>query len=131
MLSHKSKRLLLPFVICLGLGVVASWFLTPTHHVNREGFEKIQIGMTMMEVQEILGGPPGDYSTGAFEWDRNGRSEARLVRWIFGTPKTWSGDEGVLFVWFNSQGVVREKHMVPGFRVEASYLHKLRRWLGF
>ena len=123
----KSKKLLVLLIVCLGLGVVASWLFTPRHHVNREGFEKIQIGMTSSRVQEILGGPSGDYSTGVVKWEQFARLEARILRWSFGTPKTWSGDEGELMVWFSSQGVVREKHMVPGVRVQASFFRKLGR----
>src|SRR5947208_3472324 len=35
-----------------------------THRINNESFEKIQPGMTEKEVEEILGGPYGQYFTG-------------------------------------------------------------------
>jgi hypothetical protein len=130
MLSRKSKILAL-LVICLGLGFFAYRFVTPKPQVNRESYEKIQIGMTMNEVQDIFQAAPGDYSTGPVHL----HSVKQIVlAGIFprGEGNTWRGDDGEFTVWFDNQGVVTFKWVVPGFRAaDYSFIDKLRRWLGF
>src|SRR5262245_31199605 len=34
--------------------------------ISRSNFDRIQVGMTATEVEEILGGPPGYYGTGMY-----------------------------------------------------------------
>jgi hypothetical protein len=95
----KSTKLLVLLVACLGLGFLAYRFVTFNPHVNRQSYEKIQIGMTMSEVQEILGGPPGDYSTGPVH--------LHSVKQIAhdGKENRWRGDDGEFTIWFDNQGV--------------------------
>jgi hypothetical protein len=123
----KSKKLLVLLVACLGLGFVSYRFVAPRHHVNREGFERIQVGMHINEVQQILGGPPGDYSTGPAECDTILIVTGESV----GTRKSWLGDEGRLNIWFDNHEMVTDKLLFTGRRVgETSLLNRLRQWFG-
>jgi len=65
------KRWLLRFRFFLFLSVAgvvfALWLTRPIDHVNQDSYGKLQIGMTRQDVEEILGGGPGDY--GASVWD--------------------------------------------------------------
>jgi hypothetical protein len=82
--------------------------------VNRTACERIKEGMTQTEVEAILGGPPGDYTTrptirkvGSLTPPRGAHS--RSVKW-------W-GDEGDALVWFGDGVVIgtifREAEVTP------------------
>ena len=63
--------------------------------VNRAAFERIEVGMTQSEVEQILGGPPGDYRTRPDDtW--------RVMVW----DEWWLGDEGDVSVGFTPGGAV-------------------------
>ncbi|MCI0680577.1 MAG: hypothetical protein L0Y71_00620 [Gemmataceae bacterium] len=46
-------------------GFVVLLMTRPASPINRVNFKKIQVGMTLAEVEAIIGLPPGDYSTGS------------------------------------------------------------------
>jgi hypothetical protein len=58
--------------------------------VNRAAFERIEEGMTEAEVEEILGGPPGDYRTGPPPEFESHFSSGPLLMDL----RTWQGDDG-------------------------------------
>ena len=125
------RKRLLALLLCLSFLFFAIAFFLPRPRVNRESYEKIQVGMSSREVECIFGAAPGDYSTGPVHL----HSVKQLVLGgIFpsGEPKTWSGDEGNFTVWFDERGVVTFKHIVPGFRVGgfSSFLYRLRELFG-
>jgi hypothetical protein len=99
----------LAVVVLVGLAVVTGlWFLVRSgpHRINGEGFDQITAGMTQREVEEILGGPPGDYT------------EYREVSWPVQTVledglwfKSWVSDDGWFEVAFNTtDDLVAHKH---------------------
>lgn len=54
------------FCSIAGAIFVATWFvLAPSHRITEENIRKIQAGMSVADVEAILGAPPGDYSTHA------------------------------------------------------------------
>jgi hypothetical protein len=111
----KPRLFWLTFAACLGLA--AFWgvrLLTPRHRINRESLEKIQVGMTLEEVEAILGVPPGDYAT----------KECGIA---------WVGDEGAIHVMLTPEGRVSYKGWVEPWREligEVTLLDKLRGWFG-
>jgi hypothetical protein len=128
------RRRRLPLV---GLGAVAllagglfAWLGLPRPGVTRANYERIQEGMTLPEVESILGGPPGNYS-------RLPDNEAGLWAIDFADPElgpqyfrgreAWVGGELAVAVWLNDQGRVRRK---AAFDVpEPTFLDRLRRLL--
>jgi hypothetical protein len=79
-------------LVLLG-GLVA--LLRPWHcPVNCAACERIEKGMTQTEVEEILGGPPGDYTT------RPGGFLPLVFAVSMKPRKTWQGDECVVHVTF-------------------------------
>ena len=49
----------LVFLACLVVGLVGFLCLIgPSNRINENRFQEIQVGMTLPEVEEILGGPP-------------------------------------------------------------------------
>jgi hypothetical protein len=55
--------LLAGFLGCLVVAGAALYLLWPRSAINRENFEKVQVGMTLAEVEAILGGPERDESS--------------------------------------------------------------------
>ncbi len=92
------------------LAGVAAFAARPRpNRVTRANYERIREGMTLAEVQAILG-PPGDYSSrpsdlyglgngGSEEWWKEGEDSG-------GGPTLWESDEGIISVQFNSRGAI-------------------------
>jgi hypothetical protein len=117
------------FAACLCLAVF--WgvrLLTPPHRINRESFEKIQVGMTQGEIEKLFGVPPGEYTTGPYRLDRWGGTG--LLQNCF-ADMYWLADEGEVFVYLDDQKE-RVSSMVFSnvIRLKESFLDKFRAWLG-
>jgi hypothetical protein len=72
--------------------------------VRYETFSKLRDGMSEKEVEAILGGPAGDYTTGpniAFVGTRGGLGPRHWV-----TKKQWKTDKFIIAVYFDSQATV-------------------------
>jgi hypothetical protein len=50
----------LPLLLMVIVG--GMWMRQYLARLHRENFDRIEIGMTQAEVEELLGGPPGNYS---------------------------------------------------------------------
>ena len=123
------KRLLLI------LGCVASVLLAgyvtlrltaPRHRITEENFAAINKGMTEEDVVELLGVKPGIYASNFEEvfWP-DGLNNREGVR-----HEDWVGEEIAVWIHFDKDGHVLDKfkgYVIPG---NASFLDKLRRWLG-
>jgi hypothetical protein len=109
------------------VGVLVLVFLPqPGDRITRETFDEIREGMTLWEVEQLIGVPPGDYTTGD--------------RVVYLPPASaghgpirheWQGDEGGIEVWLNADGRVVWKDFtsVVAFK-RHSLLERLRRRLG-
>src|SRR6516165_3894766 len=66
MRKHRRSRLAALAAVAVILSVVAAQQThtpRPPHRINRDSLERLGPGMTLPEVEAILGAPPGDYST--------------------------------------------------------------------
>jgi hypothetical protein len=112
-------RLTLPFLVLvvatgIFLGVqqhFQSQRLARSRFINEEHFMQIKEGMRQGEVEAILGGSPGDFTTTKVEYmgkvpippfDIDSDS-----RWEW-----WTGDEGQIVIVFNKQGKVKTRSCV-------------------
>jgi hypothetical protein len=129
------KRLLLSVGLLAALllgGYLLLWLTAPRVVVTQETLAKMHVGMTEAEVEELLGGPPGDYTRDqpALEPPRVLNEEPRM------TMARWAGWDGRIVVFFDHRGRVSEREFwgwVPGDPFapqKPSPLAKLRRWLG-
>src|SRR5947207_2256469 len=92
--------LLAGLVALLGAGVLFIYFTDP---INPATFERIQVGMTLEEVQAVLGKPPGYYRTDREPFPKG--FPTRALKPIYpGTPKFWVGNSYEIIVWFNEEG---------------------------
>ena len=120
------KKKLLWTGIAAGL-TVALYFLVrpaaPGHNFDRASFEKINKGMTLAEVEAILGAPAGDYTT------RPTISECDVG--LGPGEKEWVSDEGAISVWFDPDGRILFTSFSPVFlRTDLTWLERLEMWLG-
>ena len=120
----RTVRVVLVSLACLPLVIYGIWSFHTPHHINHEGFEKLQIGMTEAEVEAVLGRPAGDYAMVAsiyydnFHGASHPQSEARQ----------WNSEEGSITVYFDAGRIVHtEYHDV--WVLEEPFLSKVRRWL--
>jgi hypothetical protein len=120
-------------VLMLGLlgavllgGYLVLWLTAPRHRVSHLGWEGIEVGMTQTEVEQVLGGPPGNYASTPY-----GIMRRQIVPQGATSLKEWRGEEGVIDVWFGLDGKVVDAYWVElGYPIHESLLTRLRRWLG-
>jgi hypothetical protein len=123
-------------VVLLGVGAWALWPQWPCTAITRDNAERIQVGMTLAEVEAILGGPPRGEMTGTVEMASDEQSDFGLHHLQFKAnlamktwPPEWQSDEVVVAVRFDDAGRVSARHYLFLRRAEAGPLSALRRWL--
>jgi hypothetical protein len=114
-----------------GLMAFAGWrALTPPHQINRASFEQIREGMTLAEVEGILGVPPGRYPADSG------------VRWTHGVclhPESswgcryekWFAGDVLVYVGFREDGTVGVKGFSDVGDDARSIPERLRQRLGW
>jgi hypothetical protein len=135
-MTNRNRRLL--FGLLAGVTVAVSlavWMLWPRSAITCENAAKIQKGMTLAEVEAILGGAARDESTGLLQQpdsERDGNDRT----WIYFPAidtlrqfREWVTDWLVIQVYFDDQMLVREVTFFPVQRDTESPFDMLRRWL--
>jgi hypothetical protein len=124
-----------PLLLCLALlalvglsGGLLVLLTHPRHRINQESYERIKEGMTLEEVEAILGGPPGNYTRGRYGM------LPYLALPLKPLPRVlheWLGEEAAIYVWFDLEGRARETGLqkVLGVKGEPSLLDRLRHLL--
>src|SRR5262245_23910911 len=103
----------LGLVVMLLLGYLAVWYAVPR---EVRAFNRIEPGMTLTEVESIIGMPPGDY-----------RTEGDDFRVSVGV-KAWQWDNNDIYVGFDANGKVFDKAMYPPSQ---SFFDRVLEILGF
>ena len=113
----------------------------PGTAITRENSAKVRVGMTLVEVETILGGPPRNETTGPLELDavepadwEEGTLQRRWIDFMFVEPPAkrvmWHSDQVVIWVQWNAAGYVNACDYFPQRRAAESPLDMLRRWFG-
>src|SRR5436305_330604 len=63
------RRLLLLSLAAIAVVLMVAWLLWPRTGITRENARRIELGMTLAEVEAILGGPARDESSGPLTHD--------------------------------------------------------------
>ena len=97
------KRWLLVFAILTFamVGVAIYWWAQPTDSIHAANFAQIQVGMTLKQVESILGGPGGEIQE---------EVQGQFVpgQWT-GSPTVWYGRQNAIIVRFKFQD---DEHVV-------------------
>jgi hypothetical protein len=141
-MTRRTPRLLLFGLTAAVLAIMlAAWALWPRTAITRENADKIRMGMTLAEVEAILGGPARDESTASLTDDNLDMELVGIPEILFDATcdgemvpasnrKLWISDSVVVRVCFDAEGRALCNESVPVRRAELSPLDRLRRWLG-
>jgi hypothetical protein len=104
----RKKRAVVVVILLLVL-VTGLWFLTKPrpHQINQVGFDQITEGMTQQEVEEVLGGPPGDYTDR--RWVLLVSYDNPMFFRALARREDWLSDDGSVCVAFDEGSRVVEK----------------------
>jgi hypothetical protein len=106
-------------LVIVGIGVWC-WFAEGHPDVSKEAYDRIQMGMTLEEVEEIIGAKAGDYRSSTFvRINRNdGDVEFDLKRTHStgfnrrGDRTRWQTDEVGIALMVDGNGIVFGKHRI-------------------
>src|SRR5437588_11655937 len=90
--------------VLLGSVLAMLWYVWPHDQISRASCEQIHEGMTLRDVEAVLGGPPGTYTANGQDWSMGMLHNG--VRPITHTREVWVGDDGGIRVDFDEQGWV-------------------------
>src|SRR4051812_29388784 len=122
----RRRWLLLGMLVAAAVVAAGLWLNQPPRSaINAENAAKIEIGMTLAEVEAVLGGPARDETTGPVN-DVIFGGELMLPG---GPSAEWVSDEYRVWVWLDSEGRVDLYSDSPVQRLPETPLEKLRRWL--
>jgi hypothetical protein len=106
----------------VGYAVFAMWPPRPgVTQVTQANFERISVGMTGKEVDEILGGPSGNYASRPM-LEFPSRKKMPL-------EERWLSDSYTIAVEFDKDRTVFKCHGAEPWFMRESFVGKLRRWL--
>jgi hypothetical protein len=137
----------LPAVLVVAL--VAAWLVWPSTAITRENAEKIKEGMTLAEVEVILGGRARDEATGRLVLDvtAGGQDDVELRAALYehtllevfrdqdrgGRPPRlleWNSNQVTIWVCVDRDGRVTDCNSLPMRRADETPIDRVRRWYG-
>jgi hypothetical protein len=125
-MSGRRRRLLIALACLVLVLVCAAWLLWPQRAaITRANGARIENGMTLAQVEAILGGPPRDESTGVLDPDLKMGGGDIVAR-------EWRSDEVIIHVIFDRDGLVNSRTVQPVRLVDPRepLLVRLRRFVG-
>jgi hypothetical protein len=152
-MSRKHKCLSIGLTVMLALGLAL--FLWPRDRITADSWEKIRIGMTEQEIEDILGAPGENAKEVQAEWEALARQlgrepfaydgtyfeepiiyldiapgMGRMKKWADEDNRIWKGRRGIMGVQFDCHGRVAWS-FYQGMRLaEPSIFDRLRDFLG-
>ena len=101
-----ARRVIASFAVIavmMALSAVTGLLIEGSDPINKLTCDRITIGMTKTEVEKLLGGPPGDYST---------RPLLCVTEVLCPQEAKWGGNDGAIYVRFDDANQVSEKSFV-------------------
>jgi hypothetical protein len=153
-MSNRRRALLSvsSLVMLAAIGLTGVILLVPNPPVSRRDFDKIQVGMSAEQVQEIFGQPPGWYGSHPASpllqelikrherWKRLGgcygleekREMDRQYRFVAMKDDgwQWETDRGFAIVKFDAERRVVDMEYMDLWPAPEPVFDRLRRWLG-
>jgi hypothetical protein len=101
--TNRTQLVCISLAAIVVLAAVALSAVRPRHvTASKRDFDRIEIGMSREQVEQILGSRPGDYRTA--KPDLEASSNIYFQHW-----DQWQGDEGTILVFLDGNGRVRER----------------------
>ena len=125
-----TRRRVLVFGLLAGLLALSGgvWLLWPRPGITRANAAKIKVGMTLPEVEAILGGPARCEATGEVVVEGEAVVERNAYpRLAFRDARTWQSNTVEIWVTFDADERVADIDPIP-LRHESA-LELVRRWL--
>jgi hypothetical protein len=94
--------------------------------MDEASFDRIDVGMSEADVNSLLGGPAGDYTTTDVL-----QSPVRLLGKDGTTAKQWAGNKGSIVIGFDDGNRVAWKQFIKVVSLDESWVEKCKRWVGF
>jgi hypothetical protein len=132
----KRRLVLLAGLILLALlgGWIAHAMLAPRHRITYENYEKVRLGMTLGEVEDLFAVPPGEYNRHDVwilrrhpSWDTRPRHAAPIP--AASDVQEWKGDDFLVHVAFDKDRKVVGFDFWHLIRSDVSFLDRIRSWL--
>jgi hypothetical protein len=124
---RKRKRMLVvvALVAAVTLAGFVGWlaFAPSRHPINLAGFEQIREGMPQAEVEDLLGGPPGNYGSNPPLPFGFGAAPSRRY-------EICQSNEAMILLFSSADGTVAEKRYLDLSDSDPSLRARVRRWLG-
>ncbi|MCI0455854.1 MAG: outer membrane protein assembly factor BamE [Gemmataceae bacterium] len=109
------------YLLGIGIALVACAFvltdhlLRPRPAITQASWERIRPGMSLRQVEDILGAPPGNYTRQCVLLDLYGGGLFMKLDGLGrGTFKEWVGDQGAVQILVDPTGRVVWGRFVPG-----------------
>jgi hypothetical protein len=121
------KRLRVVTGLSAALGVsafVVVWLVLPRDRISESNCEQIREGMTLPEVEAVLGGPAGAYTSDGKDWSM-GMLKGGL-RQIGHTVQAWVGDDGGIRIHFDRAERVAAAQWCPR---RVTFFARVRAWV--
>ena len=119
------------YALVLFFGTVGLWRIAVEPRIHTENYLHIRRGMSQAEVEELLGGPPGNYGSSSPRWTPPGPTPAPPLGSV---ERVWRDDSNRIAIQFDIEGRVvghywqsRLKNAPTDVRIAG---HRIRRWLG-
>jgi hypothetical protein len=112
-------------VVLVFFGALVPFMFPRPSPVTRAAFERIEVGMSLAEVEAILGGPPGDYTTRPSRFILIVDPSYSMINEKVDVL-VWRGDEGQAHVFVDARGIVREKEFTEQVTGPAGPLETLQ-----
>ncbi len=108
------------------------WITSPTHRIDRSGYDQIQMGFTQQAVEDILRVPPGDHGVAALHGHEIQEEEYAegITTLDPATHREWLGEAVGIITISDEQGGVAVKYLVKVNRGQVSLLSRIRQMLG-
>jgi hypothetical protein len=109
-------------------GFVACWLALSPGRISQETCSRINVGMTLAEVETVLGGPAGAYTFDRQDWSGGLLGIAvPTVKYPY-TRKVWVSDEGGIIVDFDKDQQVVAQNWCPGPRSRSFFARLVSRF---
>jgi hypothetical protein len=134
MLKQKRLLLTLSLLACVMLAGDGKWLVWPRTAITPENFDRIEVGMTIAEVEIILGGSARDDSGGrATTCSDDFRfvylEKGRVGCVIQGSHQQWLSERCCIHIVFDDKSEVFRPICMVGHPPDESVIDTLRRWL--